>query len=201
MKFRRPLFFAFLYALAVSLAASGNAAPSPAPVVDGCLNQVVSNGVWRARVTKIEPVRRKTGFDDQPKTGWGVSMEWTNATKSTLNVTNNTAWNWGLSLPSGVGIGLRAYDDSAELSGKDTYASFTSAEDQTGLYELFYPHDRPNASDFPPGVTRKGEIKFWYPANYPGYGGKPTKLLIQGSSELVYLHRPPGFRFNLNCAK
>lgn len=200
MKFSRLLFAALFCLFAVSLTASGRAAPpSPPPVVEGCLNQVLFDGVWRTRVTKIEPVRRKTGFDDQPETGWGVFMDWTNATAGNVNVTNNTLWSWSLILPSGVGIGLRAYDDSAELSGKGTYDSFTSAEDQTGLYELFVPHDRPTANDFPPGVTRRGEIKFWYPANSI-YGGKPTKLLIQGSGYDLD-PGPPGFRFKLNCTK
>ena len=200
MRFRGPSFTVLLFSLVLSLTASGRAAPivSP-PVVEGCSNQVLSAGVWRVRVTKIEPVRRKTGFNDQPKTGWGVYMEWTNATKTTLNVQKVTPWNWGLSLSSGAGIGLRAYDDSAELSGKAAYDTFTSAEDQTGLYEFFYPHNPPNVNAFPPGVTRTGEIKFWYPANYPGYGGRPTKLLIQGSD--YDPHTPTGFRFLLNCTK
>jgi|GEM_PF-5505425 len=53
---------------AVSLAASVRADnPISTPVneaVEGCLNQTLFNGYWRARVTKIEQVHRKTAFPD-----------------------------------------------------------------------------------------------------------------------------------------
>jgi hypothetical protein len=52
--------------------------------LEGCLNEWLFNGIWRARATKVEP------FDEIGLKGWAVDFEVRNATNRTLE-----AWNAG----------------------------------------------------------------------------------------------------------
>ncbi len=45
----------------------------------GCLNQWLFNGVWRAKVTKVEPI-----MDGAKQTGWQVTEVWRNGTSREL---------------------------------------------------------------------------------------------------------------------
>lgn len=142
----------------------------------------MASGQWRVRVTKVAPVHRKTPFRDEPQTGWGVSMEWTNAAATTpkrtiaqgegRGATISGATSWTLYFKSGQDLGVYRYDASRELSKAQT-GVLQAGEDQTHLDRFF-------GRDFPPGVPRSGVVLFWYPANDPGFSGKPTKLLISG---------------------
>jgi hypothetical protein len=184
------------YSLAISLAASTRAAP-PNPalvngVVEGCLNQLLFNGVWRLRITKVEQVHRRAAvLAEIPGSGWGVYVEWTNATTPGRRL--NGFGNLTLIFSSGYGLGLNEYADSAELSGKGQYDSITTNEDQSGFSELF------QNLYFPPGAMRKGELKFWYPASDPHFGGRPVKFVVEGTTDSP-VHFVP-LRVALNCTK
>ncbi|GIW32823.1 hypothetical protein [Meiothermus sp.] len=82
-----------LRALGVTAAVSGNTVSlsgSPAGGADqrasleGCLNEWLFNGIWRARATRVE------SFDDGGLKGWAIDFEVRNATNRTLE-----AWNAG----------------------------------------------------------------------------------------------------------
>src|SRR5665213_1166879 len=92
---------------AADIAASG-------PVAEGCINQIVSIGPWHLRVTKVVAIRRKSPVPDIPPTGWGIMLEWTNA--SAKRQAETGAANWELAFPSGKVLGLFDFDSSKDLS-------------------------------------------------------------------------------------
>ena len=54
--------------------------------VSGCLNEWLFDGVWRMRVTKVQPVLN-AGRGDRP--AWGVTVEIKNGTTQTLKMSQN----------------------------------------------------------------------------------------------------------------
>ncbi|AWN23798.1 hypothetical protein DKM44_11645 [Deinococcus irradiatisoli] len=73
--------------------------------VSGCLNEWLFNGVWRLRVTKVQPMLN-SGRGDRP--AWGVTVEVKNGTGQTLTMSQNgidynNAIN--LSFPDGSSMG------------------------------------------------------------------------------------------------
>ncbi len=54
--------------------------------VSGCLNEWLFNGVWRMRVTKVQPLVN-SGRGDRP--AWGVTLEVRNGTAQTLKMSQN----------------------------------------------------------------------------------------------------------------
>jgi hypothetical protein len=192
----------FAWALAAVVTAPARAAaPDPAPInglVEACIGQAVSNGIWRVRVSKVERVHRKgdavTGI---PSTGWGVRMQWTNTTTTSRTLNGTGVGAITLEFASGRGV-WREYAYSAELAGKDEYDGYSTDQDQTGYDQLFYPRAHPKGV-FSPGATREGQLRFWYPANTPGYSGRPTKLDVHRMD-----YSGAGFtpmRFKLDCRK
>jgi len=173
----------------VNLARSRPAAAAGA--TQGCLDQPLASGRWRVRVTGVQPIHRKSPFKDVASSGWGVWVEWTNAGARAPSLPLTTgAVDWQLYYSDGTNLGLFDFDASTELSKSGT-GVLRMGEDQSGLSEFF---DR----SFPPGVTRKGVLKFWYP-NDPKYAAKPTKFVISGAP-----YSRPDFgtlRFKLNCTK
>ncbi|GIW23825.1 hypothetical protein [Meiothermus sp.] len=89
-----------LRALGVTASVSGNTVSlSGSPVagadqrasLEGCLNEWLNNGIWRARATKVE------AFDENGLKGWAIDFEVRNATAKTLE-----AWNAGFKDPSSL---------------------------------------------------------------------------------------------------
>src|SRR5579872_4534863 len=70
--------------LAAVLAAAVIAPPLPASAQtsarNACMNQWLFNGVWRAKVTKVEPI-----MDGANQTGWQVTQVWRNGTSRELD--------------------------------------------------------------------------------------------------------------------
>ncbi|WP_161881172.1 hypothetical protein [Deinococcus alpinitundrae] len=76
--------------------------------VSGCLNEWLFDGVWRMRVTKVQPTVN-SGRGDRP--AWGVTVEVKNGTTQTLKMSENgidynNAIN--LSFPDGSSMGSAA---------------------------------------------------------------------------------------------
>src|SRR5579872_1044875 len=69
--------------LAAVLAAAVIAPPLPASAQtsarNACMNQWLFNGVWRAKVTKVQPI-----MDGANQTGWQVTQVWRNGTSREL---------------------------------------------------------------------------------------------------------------------
>ncbi|MCS7068172.1 MAG: hypothetical protein RMK51_07510 [Meiothermus sp.] len=89
-----------LRALGVTASVSGNTVNLSAQAaggadqrasLEGCLNEWLSNGIWRARATRVEP------FDENGLKGWAIDFEVRNATNRTLE-----AWNAGFKDPSSL---------------------------------------------------------------------------------------------------
>jgi len=187
--------------LVAAFFAFGGSSPallSPAPAAaagndatEGCLNQTLTSGTWRVRVTSVGHAHRTSPYSDVGTAGWAVSIQWTNAGPHATPVPLTTgAVDWQLYFPSGANLGAFDSDASTELSRAGT-GVLQPGEDQTGISEFF---DQP----FPPAVTRKGVFKFWY-RNDPQYFAKPVKFVISGAP-YISTHFTQ-LRFKLNCTK
>src|SRR5579863_5204255 len=64
---------------------------------EGCMNQWLFNGVWRVRVTSVEPYSVGGG----PQIGWQVTEVWRNGTYRELSPTNSSIKNERLELTKG----------------------------------------------------------------------------------------------------
>src|SRR5579883_1482260 len=65
--------------------APGQVLAAPANARTGCMNQWLFNGVWRAQVTKVEPI-----MDGANQTGWQVTQTWRNGTARELAPADST---------------------------------------------------------------------------------------------------------------
>jgi len=65
--------------LAVAAIVPPTAASAQSNARTGCLNQWLFNGVWRAKITKVEPI-----MDGAAQTGWRVTQVWRNGTSGEL---------------------------------------------------------------------------------------------------------------------
>ena len=63
----------------------------------GCMNQWLFNGVWRAKVTKIEPI-----MDGANQTGWQVTQVWRNGTSRELAPADSSLKDQNLHLSNSV---------------------------------------------------------------------------------------------------
>lgn len=76
----RFVFFALsVVALLANLAVYPASAAALGNSRQGCLNQWLFNGVWRAKITKVEPI-----MDGARQTGWQVTQVWRNGTSREL---------------------------------------------------------------------------------------------------------------------
>ncbi len=121
----------------------------PAPVLaqtgnerDGCMNQWLFNGVWRAQVTKVEPI-----MDGAKQTGWQVTQSWRNGTSRELAPADSAMKDEQLALSSGT---LTAEGHRQEGLAYNTLApsgQFTYTQTFFGPNMSVDPSDKPKALD------------------------------------------------------
>src|SRR5690242_2847288 len=74
---------AVLCILASLLVSSISFAPAPVSALSdartGCMNQWLFNGIWRVRVTKVEPL-----MNGSQQAGWQVTQTWRNGTATPI---------------------------------------------------------------------------------------------------------------------
>ena len=94
---------------------------------EGCLNQWMFNGIWRVRVTKVEPLAADTGN----QIGWLVTEQWRNGTTRTWGPVDTFAKDQTLVLANGAVI-TAAETTIGTLSAQDVvYHSFPPSAQYT----------------------------------------------------------------------
>jgi len=146
----------------------------------GCLNQWMSNGVWRMRATAVAP---DMGNDNAVQIGWMVTQDWTNLTQRSL-------------VPSDTAI----TDQQLVLANGDTVASSNSAGTTMNFGQLA-------TRTFAPGASFTYQQRF---RGSPfDAANKPTGLLVtfDAKAEKQRTHNPqytgstPNFRISFECSK
>src|SRR5579864_307718 len=66
---------------------------------EGCMNQWMFNGVWRVRVTKVEPF-----MDGAQQAGWQVTESWRNGTRQEISPGDSLEKDQVLALEDGSSI-------------------------------------------------------------------------------------------------
>jgi hypothetical protein len=147
----------------------------------GCLNQWMSNGVWRMRATAVAP---DMGNDNSgPQIGWMVTQDWTNMTKRSI-------------APGDTAI----TDQQLVLANGDTVASSNSTGTSLNFGQLAN-------RTFAPGSSFTYQQRF-RGAPFDATN-KPTGLLVtfdakaekQRSNNPQYTGSTPNFRISLECSK
>jgi len=92
--------------------------------VEGCLHQWLFDGVWRFRITKIEPIN-----PDGLRPGYGVAVEFRNGTHATLTpvFTGADAQAMQLQLDDGNTLDAKATTAAALIAQKITYKELIQA--------------------------------------------------------------------------
>ncbi len=154
---------------------------------EGCLNQWMSNGIWKMRVTGIEPGLLSPDDPSSEQIGWRVTQEWTNATSRSL---------FPGDLPSGPILETNVTDEYlVTQSGNNA-----SSANTVGNMGPFGGHE------FAPGATFTFKQLFgWSPFDKTD---KPTRLLVTFDAKKQnalaghpHYHMPANFRINLECSK
>lgn len=106
---------------------------------NGCMNQWLFNGVWRAQVTKVEPI-----LDGGKQTGWQVTQSWRNGTGRELSPADSALKPEQLVLSSGTrieaedhrqaGLGFNTLAPSGQYTYTQTFFANTMTAD---------PNDKP----------------------------------------------------------
>lgn len=150
------------------------------PAAQGCMNQSMSNGLWRVRASAIDPYSSDVGG---PQIGWQVTEDWTSLAHQTI-----VAGDTNISVQQLV------------LGNGDTLESDAGVTSTGSFAEL-------TLRTFAPGATFTYRQKFLQiPFNTVD---KPVKLIVtfDSATEKKITYRPqykvdpPNFRINLECTK
>jgi hypothetical protein len=148
---------------------------------EGCINQWLSNGLWRVRVTKLE---MSTDPSNNQPNGWLVRQEWVNLTGRTI-IPNSTSM----------------LDQQIVLPNADTVSSGNATTTTLNFQQLGY-------HSFAPGGSFAYTQRFWLGPTFDP-SAKPVKLLIMfdakneaKNSLLPQFHSgAPNIRVKLDCTK
>lgn len=151
----------------------------------GCMNQWLFNGIWRVKVTAVDPIKTPPDAAGSFNAGWGVTVQFRNGTNADL-------------LPATSGLGHLTLV-SADGDTTDVTLTTSGALDAQKL--TFH--------DFPPSAQYTHQLTFWYPFGTAAADIKqPVKFLIafdpamrNASSGPHYSTPNPSMRVDLTCKK
>lgn len=181
----QPHFTTHKYNYRVKLDCQGSVAQSAQggsfeiPAKQGCMNQWMSNGLWRVRATAIAPY----GDPGAPQIGWKMTEEWTSLARQTI-----------VAYDTNIGI------QQLVLGNGDTLLSDAGVI-ASGAFVQFSQHS------FAPGSSFTYQQPFLQiPFDSVD---KPVKLIVtfDSATEKKMANRPqykvdpPNFRINLECTK
>jgi len=172
---RTLLALAATLALTLSVGAHGAGAAAAGTSRNGCKDQWLFNGVWRAEVTKIAP-----HMDDGKQTGWEVTEVWRNGTTQELAPVNSSIMDETLELTSGK-IAASSTTRGTLSFQTVAYHEFAQAAELT-YTQIFLdlnldPNDKPKAVD----ITFDGDT------------------LATHTAQPQFSTRQYDFHFDLNC--
>lgn len=166
--------------VASGAAAQAQGGATQVAAVPGCMNQWVSNGVWRVRVTAIGP---DMGNDPNgPQIGWLITEDWASLANRPI-----TAGNFNIT------------DQQLTLAGGKTIASSNTAVTNMNMSELA-------VHEFPPGGSFTYKQRFRQAPFDPS--DKAIRLLFTFNAKAQslyprgpYYKTPADFRIDLTCTK
>jgi len=166
-------------ASATTAAAQGGSSEIPAK--DGCMNQWMSNGIWKVRVTAVGPDNNND--PSSPQIGWTVTEDWVNLTGKPLAPGDTWASEQQLALTSG-----------------NTISVTNGASTQMNWGNLIY-------RTFPPGSSWTYQQRFRQAGL--DVNDKPAKLIVPFDASKQnprvgaphYTVNPPNYRISLACTK
>ncbi|WP_051195663.1 hypothetical protein [Meiothermus rufus] len=152
--------------------------------LEGCLGETLFNGVWRFKVTKVEPIVKDAGTPIETP-GWGVTVELRSGAKANVQPVFTGARDQGIQI---------AFADAQTLTA-----------DALDVQKLTY-------ANLPPGGVVTHQLKFWYAYDTPKEQIRPpAKLLFEinpkgfensiRASGAGYTTPTPSFRVRLDCQK
>jgi len=172
--------------VATGAAANAEGGSNQIVATEGCLNQWMSNGIWKMRVTAFSPSPPDAKPEDQ--NGWRVTQTWVNAT-------NRKLWPGGLygpgEAPSNVSDEFIATQSGNNASSFNVVGGFS-----LGSRNVV----------FPPG----GSYTFSQLFAGGGLNGadKPVRLLVTFNAAMQnalpgmpHYPKPADFRIDLTCTK
>ncbi len=135
------------FALALSLIASTFVLPDAAlaqgNAASGCINQWLFNGVWRARVDKVEPF-----IKDGQQQGWQVTQTWRNGVSRQLSPADSQMKDETLLLSSGNVLQPDAYRQQSLV-----FNNFAPSGEQTYVQDFLFPNLKGDPNDKPKAMT------------------------------------------------
>ncbi|MER3555712.1 MAG: hypothetical protein C4331_15600 [Meiothermus sp.] len=180
------------YSLKGSTLTVGNPAPANQTAgganqrssLEGCLGETLFNGLWRFRVTRVEPIVKDAGTPLETP-GWGVTVELRSGAKEMVQPVFTGVRDEGIQV---------AFDDAQTLTA-----------DSLDVQKLTY-------ANLPPGGVVTHQLQFWYRYDTPKDQIKtPAKLLFeinpQGFEKSIrasgasYTTPTPSLRVRLDCQK
>lgn len=156
--------------------------------LEGCLGETLFNGIWRVRVSKLEPITRDPGTPAAIP-GWGLILELRNGSKGTLMPAETGV--------NGTGQGIQlAFADAQTLNvdpldvQKVTFASLPQGGVVTHQLKFYYPLGTdPNTVQKP--------VKFLFEIN-PRHFEAAIRSRAGGAN---YTTPTPSLRVRLDCQK
>ena len=153
---------------------------------EGCLNQWMSNSIWRMRVTAFSPYPPDAKPQDQ--TGWNITQTWVNMTARKVQPGNLYG---GETVPSNVTDEFIATQNGNNVSS----ASVAGGLSMSFRLHVFQPHESYTLTQLFLGGGLNGS-------------DKPIRVLVlfdtatqNKLSGVPHYHMPANFRINLTCTK
>jgi hypothetical protein len=178
--FRRIVAFVLVFAFVPSTfsRAVGADAPLP-PVREGCMSAWMFNGIWRVRVTKVDPLNGDGGR----QIGWLITEQWRNGTDRKFSPGGTFAQDQVLVLANG-----------AQIAATETTQGTLSSQD-LGFH------------DFPPSAQYTHAQKFIAAGTFDA-SSKPAAIVVpfdstrQASNKTLpqYTVNPPNYKIKLDCS-
>ena len=168
---------------ATGAAANAEGGSSQVAANEGCLNQWMTNSIWRMRVTAFSPYPPDAQPQDQ--TGWNITQTWVNSTARKVQP---------------LGIGAMPSNVTDEFIATQSGNNVSSASVAGGLsmsfrFHVFQPHESYTFTQLFLGGGLNGSDK---PVRVLVLFDTATQNAIPG---VPHYHLPANFRINLTCTK
>src|SRR5579864_460471 len=168
---------------ATGAAANAEGGSSEVAANEGCLNQWMSNSIWRMRVTALSPYPPDAKPEDQ--TGWNVTQTWVNMTARKVQPLSIGA------MPSNVTDEFIATQSGNNVSS----ASVAGGLSMSFRFHVFQPHESYTFTQLFLGGGLNGNDK---PVRVLVLFDTATQNKLPG---VPHYHLPANFRINLTCTK
>ncbi|GAA4022894.1 hypothetical protein GCM10022631_41810 [Deinococcus rubellus] len=152
--------------------------------VSGCINEWLFNGIWRMRVTKVQPIKDEGGYNYG--SGWGISVEMKNGTAQTIRLADTgIVYNGAMNLAFADG-------DSWAKDTRDGWQDKTYAKLPQGSGFLYTFRMYPDVKTADADVLAKPPQKFLL---------EDLKKVDPDLKNVGFTVPDPSFRVDLTCKK